>query len=310
MKPIKAFFNLIRWPNLVFILLTQVIYEYCIFERIYPETLRHPHDQQRFWMLVIASVLIAAAGYIINDYFDRNIDFINKPNRVIVGTIIGRRWAIFLHGIMSLCGLTLTAIALPGAGFLHIVILNFFSIALLWYYSATLKRKLLIGNVAIGVLTGWTLLLIFLSKFSLTELFDPQRVQTDARFFRITIVYAGFSFIITLIREAVKDMEDMYGDMKEHCNTMPIAWGVKVTKVYTSVWLVVLIAAITIIVLYVVRFGWWWETAFSILLILFPLLRAAKDLLKAETTQEFHHLSTQIKIIMLTGILSMILYGF
>lgn len=130
MKILAAFFRLVRWPNLVFIALTQVLFEYCIYRGIYAPLAETPGEARQFIFLVLASVLIAAAGYIINDYFDLNIDQVNKPGKVVVNVIISRRWVIFWHMCLSLLGLFFTVSALPIAAYWHLVLANFASIIL------------------------------------------------------------------------------------------------------------------------------------------------------------------------------------
>jgi 4-hydroxybenzoate polyprenyltransferase len=128
------------------------------------------------------------------------------------------------------------------------------------------------------------------------------------RTFRFAFLYAGFAFIISLIREVVKDIEDMPGDAKYGCHTMPIVWGVHVAKVFISTWFVVLIASLGIIQFYVLQFRWWWSALYCFVMIILPLLYTFRKLFVARTTQDFHKLSSLIKLVMLTGILSMILF--
>eukprot|EP01136_Pigoraptor_vietnamica_P045478 Opistho-1_new@23481 len=222
LKILAAFFRLIRWPNLVFIALTQVLFEYCIYRGIYAPLADTPGEPRQFIFLVLASVLIAAAGYIINDYFDLNIDQINKPGKVVVNVIISRRWVIFWHMFLSLLGLFFTVSALPIAAYWHLVLANFLSIILLWFYSTNLKKQLLIGNVLISVLTAWVILVIFFAKYPLSIRSLLLADHNEIRFFRFAILYASFAFIISLIREVVKDMEDVEGDRKYGCRTMPM----------------------------------------------------------------------------------------
>ncbi len=112
MTIITAFFKLIRWPNLLFIALTQVLFRFFIFHFVYHISTNTGNiiklSGPLFILLVVASVCIAAAGYIINDYFDLNIDMVNKPSRLIVDRFIKRRWAIALHIILSFIGLVLS----------------------------------------------------------------------------------------------------------------------------------------------------------------------------------------------------------
>jgi len=155
LKLITAFFRLIRWPNLLFIIITQVLFEYCIFRKVYAGTIIYEGEDRQFLFIVIASVLIAAAGYIINDYFDLNIDQVNKPDKVVVNLIINRRWVIFWHMFLSLLGFFFTGLAFPLSAYWYLVLANLVSIVLLWFYSTNFKKKLLIGNIIISLLTAW-----------------------------------------------------------------------------------------------------------------------------------------------------------
>src|SRR5688572_15017532 len=138
MRLIVAFLKLVRWPNLIFIVLTQLLFYYCIYLPLY----KIPQTNLLAW-IIIASVCIAAAGYIINDYFDLNIDKINKPERNVLNTIINRRWAIVWHLILSTIGIFATAMAV-GLGKWYLILANIFCVLLLWFYSTSLKRELLI----------------------------------------------------------------------------------------------------------------------------------------------------------------------
>ncbi len=308
MKIFAAFFRLIRWPNLVFIALTQVLFEYCVYQKIYPGTINNSVETKQFVFLVLASVMIAAAGYIINDYFDLNIDQVNKPGKVVVNVLINRRWVIFWHMFLSLLGLFFTVSALPIAQYWYLVLANLGSIILLWFYSTNLKKQLLIGNVLISLLTAWVILIIFFSKYPL-QIDRLYSVNNDeVRFFRFTALYAAFAFIISLIREVIKDVEDMEGDRKYGCHTMPILWGVNASKVFVAVWIIVLIAMIGIVQFYVLPFGWWHSALYCIIFIVAPLIWIFRRLFNAQSPEDFHTLSSVIKLVMLTGILSMIFF--
>lgn len=310
MKIIPAFFRLIRWPNLVFIALTQILFEFCIVKKVYEGNSIPAGEDHQFTFLVIASLLIAAAGYIINDYFDLNIDQVNKPTKVVVNVIINRRWVIFWHMFLSLLGFFFTVSALPITGYWHLVLANLTSIILLWLYSTNLKKQFLVGNLIISLLTAWTIGIIFFAKYPLSIGNFISFNKTDVRFFRLTILYVSFAFLISLIREIIKDLEDMEGDRKYGCRTMPIVWGINTTKVFVAVWILVLVAALTILQLYILPFGWWHSSLYSLLLIILPLIWVFKKLFKARTTEDFHQLSWVIKWVMFTGILSMVFFRF
>jgi 4-hydroxybenzoate polyprenyltransferase len=303
-----AFLRMIRLPNLLFIILTQVLFQVCIYYPLYEGSIPEK-DSFRFVLLMMSSVFIAAAGYVINDYFDINIDQVNKPGKMVVHKLIHRRWAILWHFVFSTVGILLTALALPIRQQWYLLIANMFCVALLWFYSTTFKKKILIGNIAISLLTGWTILIIFFSKVSLSGAFGLAH-ENQPKLFRFAFLYAGFAFILTLIREALKDIEDMHGDAQYGCRTMPIVWGVNVTKVYTAVWLIMLTILLLVIQAYVLQFGWWMAVVYSVVFIIFPILYVFLKLFKASSTQDYHRLSSLTKWIMLTGILSMIFFYF
>ncbi|MBA2499194.1 MAG: geranylgeranylglycerol-phosphate geranylgeranyltransferase [Chitinophagaceae bacterium] len=308
MRLIAAFFQLIRLPNLFFIALTQTLFQYCIFYPLFRGEMP-AGDNKQFILLVIASVLIAAAGYIINDYFDVNIDQVNKPDKIVVDKLIHRRWAIAWHMILSVSGIILTALALPLLQKWYLVLGNILVVILLWFYSTTYKKSVLIGNVIIALLTAWTILIIYFSKIDISDVFAAADLERQAKFFRLTVLYASFAFIISLVREAIKDMEDMTGDARYNCLTMPIAWGINATKIYVAVWLIVLVLMLLIIQAYILPYGWWLPAIFCILLIIYPLVNIFYRLFKSYTQHEFHNLSNRTKFVMLTGILSMIFFG-
>lgn len=311
MKLIAAFLGLIRGLNLLFIALTQVLFYYFILIPIFSDVAINPFLNERlFFLLITASVFIAAAGYIINDYFDLNIDQVNKPHKLFVEKVIKRRWAIIWHLSLSAIGVLLSFYIGWKVNNILIGFANVICVALLWFYSTTFKRKLLIGNVIISILSAWVVLVLYFSEwrriFQISISNDDLYAMT--RVFRFAFLYAGFAFIISLIREVIKDIEDMPGDTKYGCRTMPIVYGVHVAKVFVSTWLVVLIASLGTIQFYVLQFRWWWSALYCFAMIILPLLYVFRKLYLGKTREDFHNLSGLIKLVMLTGILSMIFF--
>lgn len=311
MKLIAAFFRLIRWSNLVFIAVTQLLFYFCIVQRVIKTPATSGFGFKLFVYLVIASVLIAAAGYIINDYFDRNIDQVNKPARLVIDKVIKRRWAIALHIVLSLFGIALCFyIDIKGPTY-WLGIANLACVLLLFGYSVTLKKKLFFGNILISALTSWVIVVVYLcyaSPIMNVETVSKMDPTVLTRFTRLAFLYAGFAFVISLIREVVKDMEDLEGDSKYGCRTMPVAWGIPATKVFAGVWIFVLIGTLVIVQVYVLQFGWWWSTVYAIGLIIIPLAWVLWKLYLAVNAADYHRLSSAIKWIMLSGILSMIFF--
>ncbi len=311
MKLIFAFLRLIRSLNLFFIVLTQALFYYCIFPFLFrnldyePELIVQP---KYFWLLVLSSVLIAAAGYVINDYFDLKIDLVNKPEKLVVDKFIKRRWTILWHWILSFLGMLVSFYISWKLNNWAIGIANAGCVFLLLVYSTTFKKKLLIGNLIISLLTSWVILVLLVVEWRFPANAGPGLQEAMGRLFKVSILYGSFAFIISLVREVVKDIEDMDGDLRHNATTMPVVWGVNVSKMFAAVWLVVLIAAIVILQFYVSQYRWWWSILYSFLLIIIPLINILVLLYRAVTKTDFHYISNSIKFVMFTGILSMLFF--
>ena len=311
MNLVGAFIKMIRLPNLFFIALTQILFHTAVLNTILlPLGTRPSIDGLNFILLVVSSVLIAGAGYIINDYFDINIDQINKPTANVVDKIVSRRWAMAWHFVLSGVGIILSAWVSWRTGFWYILLGNFMCVLLLFGYSVSLKRKLLSGNIIISLLTAWAILVISIAEINTQTLVIPAVTEAVNKITRIAFLYAGFAFISSLIREAIKDIEDLQGDERYGCRTMPIVWGVNAAKVYIAVWLVVILALLVILQVYVARFEWWWAMVYSIVFIIGPFVLIFFQLYKAKDQKDYHRLSNWTKLVMLTGILSMIFFYF
>jgi 4-hydroxybenzoate polyprenyltransferase len=274
---------------------------------VFKDSLAQPNVRGwNFVLICLSSVLIAAAGYIINDYFDLNIDRVNKPEKLVVERVIKRRWAIVWHVVLSFAGVVIgfnidftTRIWLLGLS-------NAVCVFLLFIYSTSLKRKFLVGNILISLLTAWVVLVVAWCEYN--HLIRTNNNLHADKILRDTFLYAGFAFVISLVREVVKDMEDIEGDRKYGCRTMPIVWGINATKVFVAVWVIVLVGTLVAIQLYALRLGWTISVVYSTLLIIAPLILILKKLYEAKSPLDFHLVSSWIKFVMFTGIVSMIFF--
>lgn len=231
-----------------------------------------------FFLLVSSTVIITSAGYLINDYYDIKIDYVNRPDRVQVGKTLKRRWVIVSHTALNLLGIAIGFYISPVIG-----IINFFAAFFLWLYSNQLKRLPFIGNFVIASLTGTTLFLV-------GEFFGQREY--------LILTYAIFAGFITLVREIIKDMEDLKGDERFGCKTLPIIWGIANTKKF--IYLIILLFGITV---------WLMISSISVVLpfaLIITLILLIFGLAKADTVREYHRLSTYCKLIMLLGVISMI----
>ena len=282
---------------------------YCIINPIFDASHIQPNiNGSLIPLLLLSYVFVAAGGYIINDYFDLNIDQINKPDKVMIDKYISRRWAIFFHSFLSIASVVIGIYIDKQTGIHLLGLANFVYGLLLFIYSLSLKKKLLAGNLLIACLLAWVIVVITLCEGNQFTLLGHHRIVNTQKLLRYTILYAGFAFVINLIREVVKDMEDVEGDRKYGCRTMPIAWGINSTKVFVGVWLVVLIAILILLQFYALQSQWWFFTIYCVVAVIAPLISAFKKLSKAQTPKEYHEISSLIKIIMFTGILSMVFF--
>jgi 4-hydroxybenzoate polyprenyltransferase len=311
MKLLAAFLKLIRFPNLLFIAITQVLFYLGV---ILPIWHAHPGAVLQtgwieFLLLLSASVLIAAGGYIINDYFDLNIDRVNRPGKLVIERVIKRRWAIVWHIVFSAIGVALSVYLGYRLGNPMVGLLNLLSVVLLWFYSTSFKKQLLVGNVIISLLTAWVVLVQYVCETHLRLLDMPlPQVAYQSAVFKAAVLYGGFAFVISLIREVVKDMEDMEGDARYHCRTMPIVWGIPASRSFVYTWMLVLAASILIVTVYTFQIHWWWMSAYLLVAVMLPLAQVFRIFGKTSGPQGFAAVSRLIKGIMLTGILSMLFF--
>ncbi|MBS1491659.1 MAG: geranylgeranylglycerol-phosphate geranylgeranyltransferase [Bacteroidetes bacterium] len=236
----------------------------------------------RLFLLTASTVIVAAGGYIINDYYDVKIDLINKPGRVVIGKKVARRYALLFHSVLSITG-TLIGFFLSW----QIGVINFLSAFLLWWYSNDLKRQPFIGNGVVALLTGLAIFLV--SVLYQTHL-------------PLVITYSVFAFAITLIREIVKDMEDLKGDNTFGCQTLPIIWGLRRTKFLIYFLMLVLFGSVVYINEVFTKLPLLYFFVFLFLPLVFLFVR----LLRADTKKDFYKLSQWCKVIMLLGVASMV----
>ncbi|MBR06515.1 MAG: prenyltransferase, partial [Rickettsiales bacterium] len=194
-----------RIPNLLIIGATQYLTAFFLVSE-YPQKLNQL-TSKGFLMMVVSTVMIAAGGYIINDYYDQKIDMVNRPDKVVIGVLMRRRLALLAHFVLTVGAIALGFYLNPKIGVVHI-----FSSFFLWYYSNQLRRITIIGNVVIAFLTGLTLLMVCIYL---------------ARNEVLVYIYASFAMAITLIREVLKDMEDVKGDSKFGIESLPVIFGIR-----------------------------------------------------------------------------------
>ncbi len=312
MKVIIDFLRLIRFPNLFIIFLTQYAIRFGIIQPFFTQVdYQLFMNEQLFFMLALATVLIAAAGYIINDYFDVKLDLINKPKQLIIGKSIKRRFAILWHIILNFFGIGLAALVAWRIGHPWLVLIQIGSAAFLWYYSVSFKKQVLVGNFIVALLTA--MVPFTAAYYEIAVMYDQigehYNDNIGTMLFSIkyllywVIGYSAFAFLLTLIREIVKDIEDIEGDQAFNCKTLPIVFGITSAKRFASG--VAIFTLLWILFIELVQFltGDYISLTYFILLLSLPLISVVILLVKAQTKRHFFIISQLIKVIMLLGIL-------
>jgi 4-hydroxybenzoate polyprenyltransferase len=305
-----AFLKLIRFENLVMIAVTQILLRYFVMQKVLAaHTLSLQLSDGLFYLLVLSTVLIAAAGYIINDYFDVKTDMINHPDTVVVDRVIKRRIAIILHFILTVSGIVIGCYAAMKTGYLRLAFFHFGAAALLWFYSTHFKRMLLVGNITVAALTAAVAFMPFifevgnLQKMYPNFIFDYRHAVFSA--FKYAWIFSLFAFITTFAREVIKDIEDYEGDRATGCMTMPIVWGIRASKL--NAFFVLLITSL--LLMFVVynnaryeRVIFSADNIYILAALIIPTLLLAMYLIKASDTVQFKRASLVLKGIMFLGL--------
>jgi len=305
-----AFLKLIRIENLVMIAFTQIALRYLVVQKILNQNgIALELGDGLFYGLVLSTVLIAAAGYIINDYFDVKTDLINHPDTVVVDKVIKRRWAIILHITFTFIGIVLGVFTALKTGYLRLAIFHLTAATLLWFYSTHFKKTLLVGNLVVSLLTASVTFMPLVYELGVMQKLNHEFILTYRyavfAIFKITFIFALFAFITSMAREIIKDMEDYKGDKETGGLTMPIVWGIRVSKL-NAFFLVVITVLLLLFVVYNTikseRVILTVNTIYILAGLVIPLIILALYILKASESPQFKRASVLLKCIMLTGL--------
>ena len=294
------YLKLIRFQNLLMLALMQLVFRYGFLEL---QNIPLALADWQFGVLVLATVFIAAGGYIINNIVDVETDTENKPENVIVGKFISETKAYNLYIGFTVVGVAMgfylaNLIGKPSFASLFIIIA-----ATLYFYATSLKQSLLIGNFIVALLLSVSVVIV--GNFDLYPVTFEENRPVMGLLFGILLDYALFAFIINFIREIVKDLQDVNGDLNQGMNTLPIVFGVKkTTKLVFVLGFVPIICIVYYINANLFASGLLYATVYGLVFILAPLLYFSTKIWSAATSQDFQHLSTVLKWILFFGILS------
>lgn len=307
---IKPYLQLLRVGNLTFVAILLYVMEKWVATPLLQ--LEQFGELMPWWiltLLIVSVVGIAAGGYVINDYFDVKIDRINRPDNLVVTRIISRDAAMNLfYGLTAVGVIAGTVVAWWAHSwtllFTYVVIPG-----LLWFYSASYKRMFLVGNLVVAFASAIVPLLVAIANADyLHHLYQNALAYSPiiGELYVWTGGFAAFAFLLTWVREIVKDIEDIEGDREMECRTLPIVWGDKVAKIIATILLVVIATLIVYILFAVLPFSHEWKslpTRYVVFGLIVPILCSIVLLWAANNRTEYHRVQTIIKFAMFMGML-------
>jgi 4-hydroxybenzoate polyprenyltransferase len=311
----KAFLKIIRWQNLLIVIVTMVFMRYMVIQSLLNKIIvtnssgtgEAAMTLQLVWFdfvaLVVAVAAITAGGYVINDYFDIKTDLINR-GKVIVGTKIPRRQALMWHLIFNITGIAAGFYVSWKAGYFWLGTLFMVVSGLLYFYSASYKRQFLIGNFLVALLTAMVPFLVACFEWpALYRYYSVNAVNLP----NLNLIFywvggfAIFAFITTLTREIIKDIEDFEGDLAYGRDTLPVVLGVKTSKIISGT-----LTAVTIALLYI-TWGLFINDLITLIylttLLAIPLIFVIYLIAVSRGKEQLHYASRVMKLVMLAGIM-------
>lgn len=307
-----SYLKVIRFQNLIFLACIQFVMRQVVLVPIlqtfgFDASL----DNGILILLITSTLLIAAGGYVLNDYFDVKIDAINHPDKQIVGRKISRQTAMVMHQILTglgiLCGLALAYFGRSFTlGFIFIVVPG-----LLWFYSASYKRQFIIGNIVIAFLAAISILVVGITQLAfLQKEFGKLIFETPIpqQFYGWIGGFATFAFFCTWIREIIKDIEDEKGDREMECHTMPIKWGINNTKLFLYGLILITVAGLFLANEFFIHFEGTLTIRYMIFGLVLPFASLGYLIFRAKMPVDFHQVSTLLKVIMVIGVLYSFLF--
>ncbi|MBE0651172.1 MAG: geranylgeranylglycerol-phosphate geranylgeranyltransferase [Bacteroidales bacterium] len=310
---VKSFFKLIRWPNLIIILMSMSFLLWLVIRPgLGPVVKNNGLTLPEFILLAISIVFTAIGGYIINDIKDISADKINKPGKNSIGIVFTVNQAYALYAFFAVTGVasgTAVSIMLHKIDFSLIFLLT---AGLLWFYATAYKCQPVTGNLVVAFLSALSFGLVFLYELFALQMedihmkIDPVALQIV---YSVVLIYMIFAFLVSLLREVIKDIEDEEGDEKTGCGTFAVVYGNHKAKI---------LALVVGIIGLLASFGFQWlffQKEFFILFFYFILIDILFALviikiIQAKEKLHFTKLSVFVKLLMLAGILSMVLFYF
>lgn len=307
---IRDILRLVRWGNLLFLGALIWLMEKWVAVPILNQV---AFGEQLPWyvlaLLIVATMLIAAGGYVINDYFDIKIDRINRPDQLIVTRSVSKpvavRLSVSLSAIGTLCGIAAAWLLRSMSLAIVFVLIP----GLLWFYSSSYKRLFMIGNLTIALLAGLTPFIVAMANVAQLKLqyaLILPYLPLEHDLYAWLGGFALFAFLLTWIREIVKDLQDQMGDRELECHTLPIVWGELWTKVFVTALFVVTLSLVAYLWYAVLPFPHTWHhlsTRYIVFGIVIPMICSLVLLWSAKIPSDYKTCQQVVKFTMLLGML-------
>ena len=292
------YLKLIRFQNLVVMVLIQYLIRFTLIIPSYSK--ENVLSEFYFALLLFSILLIVAAGYTINDYFDIKVDSENKDEHVIVGRSIKRRIALVIHFILTSVGLILGFYITYKINQLVISIILIVCAYILWIYNLKLKRIFFLANLLVAGLSA-----IFVTSIAIIEILLNYNHKASIDNITTLSVIATFAFILSLMHEIIKDLRTMEGDKKYKIRTLPTVWGLLKTKEFLK-WLSI-ITAFIITVIAITKFKTnLTALSYAFIFLIGPLFILNIWVYKAQDRIDYERISKLNKFIVFTGIMSLL----
>lgn len=320
MERVRDIAQLVRWQNLLMIAILMWVLENWVAVPVMQRYYSFGSDMSLPWyvqlVLIVATMLVAAGGYVINDYFDIKIDRINRPDSVIVGERMDKPQAMHLSIGLSAAGVVL------GLGMAYLLnswataLIFMLTPGLLWFYSSSYKRQFIVGNLIVSVMTALVILLVAVAHVAVLRIFLPgtlfnfqhmgMTLDWEKDLYTWFGGFALMAFLYTWMREIVKDMQDEMGDRELECRTMPIKWGFMWSKVFVTVLALLTAAMLVWLHVYVLPFNHAWgsfATRYLLFGLLIPLVCSLWLMWAARIPSDYRNAQLMLKFAMFLGVL-------
>lgn len=301
------YLKLVRVKNLIFIVILQLVMQQAV---LMPILQKYGFDYSsvnlQLILLIVATVCIAAGGYVLNDYFDVKIDAINRPERLIVNRLITKRNAMIFYLVITALGVISGLILAYLTRSFTLMFIFVVVPGLLWFYSSSYKRQFMIGNLIVSFSAALTVLVVAISELAVLQLEYGNLIYETpipGQFYLWIGGFSFFSFLVSWLREIIKDMEDVEGDRELECRTMPIKWGITKSKWFVYFLILITVASLLVINTFIIEFQGNLTLRYIIFGLIIPLTVMAFLTNRAKNSFDFHRISTFLKFIMFIGVM-------